>query len=212
MLRARDVWFRYQHDRPWVLRGVTLDIAPGEIVGLEGPSGCGKSTLGRLLCGLASPERGLIEVDAGPTPTGAHPVQFVVQHAERAMDPRWHISDVLAETGADPDAVDEIEAAILDPGWRDRYPHEISGGELQRVNLARALLTRPRFIVADEITASLDPLTQTEIWHLLTERARDQGIGVLVVAHDRPLLDAVCARTVTFDSINGVDANASTSP
>ena len=206
MLHAEELWFRYRRDAPWVLRGTTLDVAPGEVVGLQGPSGCGKSTLCRVLAGLGRPERGRVDVDPTPTPTGAHPVQLVVQHAERAMDPRWRIRDVLAETGADPADVDAMEQAILDPGWRDRYPHEISGGELQRVNLARALLAEPRYVVADEITASLDAVTQAEIWHLLTDHARRHGVGVLVIAHDQPLLDAVCDRAVTFTSIDGPDA------
>jgi peptide/nickel transport system ATP-binding protein len=88
-----------------VLHGTTLALAPGEIVGLEGPSGCGKSTLGRVLAGIARPQHGRVELDEGRTATGAHPVQLVLQHAERAMDPRWRIRDVLAETGASPDAV-----------------------------------------------------------------------------------------------------------
>lgn len=203
MLRADGLWFRYRAGAPWVLHGTTLALAPGEIVGLEGPSGCGKSTLGRVLAGIARPQHGRVELDEGRTATGAHPVQLVLQHAERAMDPRWRIRDVLAETGASPDAVAAAEEAILDPAWRDRYPHEISGGELQRVNLARALLARPRYVIADEITASLDPLTQADIWHVLVTHAAEHDVGVLAISHDRALLDAVCHRTVSFAAIDG---------
>jgi peptide/nickel transport system ATP-binding protein len=203
MLRGVALWFRYRPGTPWVLHGTSVELAPGEILGLQGPSGCGKSTLGRVLAGIAAPQHGHVEVDAGRTPTGAHPVQLVLQHAERAMDPRWRVRDVLAETGATPAAIAAIEDAILDPAWRDRFPHEISGGELQRVNLARALLAQPRYVIADEITSSVDPLTQADIWHVLTTHAAEHGVGVLAISHDRALLDAVCDRTVTFDAIDG---------
>jgi peptide/nickel transport system ATP-binding protein len=78
----------------------------------------------------------------------------------------------------------------------DAYPHEISGGELQRVNLARALLARPRYLVADEITASLDAVTQVRVWDLLLERCRSAGIGVLAISHDRALLETVARRVI----------------
>jgi peptide/nickel transport system ATP-binding protein len=201
MLQAHDVWFRYGSRRPWVLAGMDLGVAPGEVVGLCGPSGGGKSTAGRVLSGLLRPVRGRVTVDgATPGPRRApHPVQLVLQHPERAMDPRWTLRQVLAATGAGAQELAALDPELVAPGWLDRYPHEISGGELQRVNLARALLARPRYLVADELTASLDALTQARIWHLLLERCRAASIGVLAIAHDRPLLEAVADRTVAWE-------------
>ncbi|TFV63717.1 UNVERIFIED_ORG: ATP-binding cassette domain-containing protein [Bacillus sp. AZ43] len=201
MLRADDLWFRYAPRRPWVLAGTGLRVAPGEVVGLCGPSGGGKSTLGRVLAGHLRPDRGRVTVDGEPPGRrrGPHPVQLVLQHPDRAMDPRWTVRDVLAGTGAGTAAIDGLDRQLVDPRWLDRYPHEISGGELQRVNLARALLARPRYVVADEITASLDAVTQARVWHLLLEHCRPAGIGVLAVAHDRPLLEAVADRIVDWD-------------
>lgn len=195
MLQAEGIWFRYARDRPWVLAGEDLEIAPGEVVGLCGPSGGGKSTLGRVLAGHLRPDRGLVAVDgAAPrTRRAPHPVQLVLQQPERAIDPRWTVRQALAATGAAPDGVDE---RLVSPRWLDRYPHEISGGELQRVNLARALLTRPRYLVADEISASLDAVTQARIWTLLLEHCREAGIGVLAISHDRPLLETVAGRVL----------------
>lgn len=195
MLSAEDVWFRYGRDRPWVLAGVHLRLEPGEVVGLCGPSGGGKSTLGRVLAGHVRPERGRVTVDgAEPRAHRApHPVQLVLQNPERALDPRWTVRRALAAAGAGEGDVDE---RLVPHSWLDRYPHEISGGEQQRVNLARALLARPRYVVADEISASLDAVTQARIWTLLLERCRADGIGVLAISHDRPLLETVAGRVL----------------
>ena len=195
MLQAEGVWFRYGRDRPWVLAGEDVGIEAGEVVGLCGPSGGGKSTLGRVLAGHLRPDRGRVTVDGVvPQPRRApHPVQLVLQQPERAIDPRWTVRQALTATGAGLDGLDE---RLVHPAWLDRYPHEISGGELQRVNLARALLVRPRYLVADEISASLDAVTQARIWTLLLEHCREAGIGVLVISHDRPLLETVAGRVL----------------
>lgn len=200
MLSADGIWFRYGSDRPWVLAGVDLGIEAGEVVGLCGPSGGGKSTLGRVLAGHLRPDRGRVTVDGRPPRLrrSPHPVQLVLQQPERAMDPRWTVRQVLAATGAGEAAVAGLDERLVVPTWLDRYPHEISGGELQRVNLARALLARPRYLVADEISASLDAVTQARIWTLLLEHCRDAGIGVLAVSHDRPLLEAVAGRVLDW--------------
>ncbi|MGC4938190.1 ABC transporter ATP-binding protein [Kribbella sp. DT2] len=200
MLTAKDLWYRYDRHTPWVVRGTSLSIAPGEIVGLCGPSGSGKSTLGRLLAGLLTADRGDISIE-GQRRTDAHPVQLVLQHPERAMNPHWRVRDILAESGAPRAELDGIDPELVRPGWLDRFPHEISGGELQRVNLARALLSHPRYVVADEISASLDAVTQARVWHLLLDRARTEGIGVLAISHDNDLLAAVTDRTIDLHAV-----------
>ncbi|WP_369133718.1 ATP-binding cassette domain-containing protein [Modestobacter sp. I12A-02662] len=91
-----------------------------------------------------------------------------------------------------------LDPELVAPSWLDRRPHELSGGQLQRVALARGLLARPRFLVADEITSGLDAVTQVRVWHLLLERCRSAGIGVLAISHDRPLLEAVADRVVDW--------------
>lgn len=195
MLRATNLRYRYRKSGPWVVDGVDLAVAPGEIVGLHGPSGAGKSTLGRLMAGLLPAGSGRVE------PAGPGPVQMVLQHPDQAMNPRWRVRDILAE--ADPAAPDP---GLVSAAWLDRYPHELSGGELQRVNLARALLARPAYLVADEITASLDALTQAAVWGLLTDRARSAGIGVLAISHDLPLLEVVADRVVAFAELTSAGA------
>lgn len=197
-LLAEDVWFRYGRRQPWVVRGASLTVAPGEVVGLHGPSGAGKSTLGRVLAGLVAPRRGRVEVDGAPPRPDRragrpNPVQVVHQHAHLAMDPLWKVGAVLAEAGAE-----AVDPALVPPELLDRFPHEISGGEAQRVNLARALLARPRFVVADEISASLDPISQAGVWRLLLAEVRARGIGVLAISHDGPLLEVVADRVLDF--------------
>lgn len=202
MLEARDLWFRYRPGGPWVVAGVDLGLVRGEVLGLRGPSGSGKTTVARLLSGFLPPERGEVRVDGAPLgPTaavapaaGAAPVQLVSQHPELAVDPRWRLGDTLAEAGApDPGLLDALSIA---PGWLGRYPHELSGGELQRVTAARALLTGAPYLVADEVSAMLDPLTQAQIWHVLLDRVRATGLAVLAVSHDDALLAAVAGRVV----------------
>ncbi|MGZ0145952.1 ABC transporter ATP-binding protein [Kribbella sp. WER1] len=194
MLSADGVWFRYSDRTPWVVRDFSVTVEPGETAGLAGPSGVGKSTIGRLLAGLLRPDRG--RLTGASRRTGPNLVQLVLQHPERAFNPSWKVRDILAESGADEATIDGLDPDLVCPAWHDRFPHEISGGELQRVNLARALLARPRYLIADEITASVDALTQAQIWHLLLDHAAAHDIGVLAISHDRDLLAAVTDRVV----------------
>lgn len=173
-----------------VLQGVTLEVGAGEVVGLQGPSGVGKSTLGRLLAGLLRPQRGTVRVDGVEVRRPGQGVQYLVQDAAAGMNERWRVEQVLAEAGP----VAATESDLVDPGWWNRFPHELSGGQLQRVSLARALRARPRYLVADEITASLDALTQAEVWHQLLDLARAQGMGVLAISHDPALLGRIADR------------------
>ncbi|MET9272952.1 ATP-binding cassette domain-containing protein [Kribbella sp. NPDC003557] len=201
MLIAEDPWFRYES--PWIVQDLSLTVEPGEFVGLCGPSGSGKSTIGRLLAGLLTPTRGNVRAARPDSDTsrsrGAHPVQLVLQQPERAMNPRWRVRDVLLESGAPAPALEDLDPNLVHPTWLNRFPHEISGGELQRVNLARALLAQPRYLVADEITASVDPLAQARIWQLLLDHASRHHIGVLAISHDQDLLTAVTSRTYELE-------------
>lgn len=207
MLTASDLWLRHRRTDPWVLAGVGLTIRAGTVLGLSGPSGTGKSTLGATMAGLLAPQRGTVTVDGrrvdarqvrhGGRGRAACPVQLVTQRPELAMDPRWRIGRILAEAGPAPEGG---EQDLVSPVWLDRFPHEISGGELQRVNLARALRARPAYIVADEISSSLDALTQAMLWDRLLTHVRRDGLGVLAISHDPHLLAALTDRSVTLEA------------
>lgn len=207
MLTAEGVRFRYLRRGPWVLDGVSASVAPGRVVGLAGPSGVGKSTLGRVLSGLLSPVEGVVLVDGEPVvgrPGAPRAVQLVVQHPVQAMNPRWRISDVLGEAGGPVDSAADLRGStgeLVEPSWLDRYPHELSGGQLQRVNLARSLRAEPRYLVADEITASVDAITQARLWRLLLGLVRERSLGILVISHDADLLAHVCDTVQTFPRV-----------
>lgn len=195
MLEASGLWFRYARRGPWVPADVELALAPGEILGLRGASGCGKTTLGRVLSGYLAPQRGHVRVDGGvPASARRHPVQLISQHPELAVDPRWRLREILAEAGPSDPCL--LEALSVDAGWLDRFPHELSGGELQRVAVARALAGRPRYVVADEVSAMLDPITQAQIWGVLLRHVREEGLGLLAICHDDVLLQVVADRVV----------------
>ena len=193
MLEAIKVSFAHGPDSPSVLANVSLALGRGEIIGLTGPSGSGKTTLARILAGYLRPAAGRVLLDGSPLPeAGICPVQLIFQHPELAVNPRWPIRRILAE-GIMPS--EELLAALqIDPAWFGRYPHELSGGQLQRICVARALAPQVRFIVADEMTAMLDAVTQARIWTVMAARARKQKIGVLAISHNRPLLERLCHR------------------
>lgn len=202
MLEARNVRFGYP-GAGLVLRNVSLALGPGDILGLDGPSGAGKSTLGRLLAGLLEPEAGSVRLDGKHLPrAGFCPVQMLFQTPELAVNPRWPAGRILAEAFApDPRLLD---AFGIRPAWLERFPHELSGGELQRIAVVRALAPPVRFLVADEITASLDPLAQAEIWRALLALAVERELGLLVVSHDDALLARVATRRVRLSGEGAV--------
>ncbi len=197
MLDVRHLSFGYGGAEP-LLRDVSLSVAPGEVVGLEGASGSGKSTLGRLLAGFLTPWSGSILVDGEFLPTrGFSPIQVLFQTAELAVNPRWTVRRILTE--AHEPSCDLLQAFGIREAWIGRYPHELSGGELQRVAIVRSLSARVRYIIADEISGMLDPITQVEIWKALLAFATEHQIGLLIITHDAALMERIATRRVTLD-------------
>lgn len=184
-----------------VLDGHGLRLEPGERLGVGGPSGIGKTTLGLVLAGYLEPQAGSVTVDGRPLPRrGYCPVQLIPQHPELAVNPRWRLRDIIAEGEWD-EAV--LSALGVEPGWYDRFPVELSGGELQRVVAARALGSGTRYLVADEISAMLDPLTQARLWRVLIAEAERRRIGMVIISHNAALLRATCHRVVGLGELCG---------
>ena len=125
---------------------------------------------------------------------GYNPVQMIWQHPELSVNPRLKMREVLREG----DFVEErvVRGLGIEPDWLNRYPGELSGGELQRFCIARALGKRTRFILADEISTMLDLITQSQIWGFLLEEVKTRDLGLLVVSHSEELLECVCGRVV----------------
>lgn len=200
-LEARDLTFRYpRRGSAPVLERVNFSLSAGERVGLSAPSGQGKTTLCKLLAGWERPERGQVLLDGLPLSRyrGFCPVQLLWQHPEEAMDPLLKLRASLYEAGpVDPTV---LEGLGIREAWLERYPSELSGGELQRICAARVLGPELRFLLCDEASAMLDLVTQARLWRFLLDQAERRGLGMLIVSHDRALLDRLCTRVVGLNS------------
>ena len=192
-LEARNVSFRYEKNQPWVLENANLSVDRGERLALFAPSGYGKTTLAMLLAGYLTPTDGEILLDGAPLPRkGLCPVQLIYQHPEQAINPRWRLKRVLEESG-------ELRSEVLDAfgierAWLDRFPRELSGGELQRFSVARALMSGAQFLICDEISTMLDVITQAQIWNVVLEEAEKRNMGIIAVTHNRHLARRIATR------------------
>lgn len=198
-LEARDISFRYRSGGRQVLDHVDLTVESGERVGIMAPSGFGKTTLCKILAGYEKPEEGEVLLDGRPLRTfkGYCPVQMVWQHPELSVNPKRKLKTVLSE-GDDLEERIGKELGILDE-WKERYPVEVSGGELQRFCIARALGKRTKILIADEITTMLDLVTQAQIWEFLLKETKTREIGLIAVSHSPELLFKVCDKVIRLD-------------
>lgn len=199
ILEAKNLSFCYEEKGRQILNQFSLRADSSERVGIVAPSGFGKTTLCKLLAGYEEPERGEILLDGKQLQSykGYCQVQMIWQHPEQAVNPRLRMRAVFEEG----DQVNPtlMEKLGIEPDWLNRFPTELSGGELQRFCIARALGKRTRFLLADEISTMLDLITQSQIWHFLIEETQRRGIGMIVVSHDAELVGKVCTRVVLLD-------------
>ncbi|MET8700088.1 ABC transporter ATP-binding protein [Kitasatospora sp. NPDC004723] len=197
------------------LDGVSLRVAPGETVGLVGESGSGKSTLARLALGLLAPDEGTVRF-AGQDPYGlrgrrARPVrarlQFVPQHPRGSLNPALRAGEAVATAlrlhgtprRERPAAVAELFGQVgLGAELAARYPRELSGGQLQRVAVARALATRPDLVVCDEPTSALDPAVQERLLDLLAGLQQRTGLAYLFISHDLAVVRRIAHRVLVL--------------
>lgn len=200
MLEARGITYAYPGAPAPLYRDFDLAIGPDERVAISAPSGFGKTTLCRLLAGYERPQRGEVVVDGAPLPKrGTCPVQLILQHPETAVDPRMRMEQTLAEAGEVPQSL--LDDLGIREKWLTRYPHELSGGELQRFCIARALAAAPRYLVADEVSTMLDAVTQAHIWRFLLSETRKRGIGLVFVSHSPALTERIATRVVQLARI-----------
>jgi len=198
VVRVVDLWKEYRENGQAVtqaLRGANLEVAPGEVVALFGKSGSGKTTLLNLLAGLDRPTRGTVEIngrslaelgEAGRTELRRSRLGFIFQFFNLLPTLTAYENVFLALELAgriQPQAARDALERVGLKGKEHRYPHELSGGEQQRVAVARAIVKEPALILADEPTGNLDTATGDQILQLITERCRQGGTSLLMVTH-----------------------------
>jgi peptide/nickel transport system ATP-binding protein len=181
-----------------LFEGLSVSVAPGEIVAVAGPSGCGKTTLGNLILGMLAPDAGRVVRRGGEA---RHRFQKIYQDPVAAFAPRASLrtalDDVIRLHGLSwHEAEGLLRRMRIAPDLLERRPDQVSGGELQRIALARALLVSPVFLFADEATSRLDPVTQKEVVDLLTGIVAERRLGMLLVTHDHVLAERVADRVV----------------
>lgn len=194
-LEAKNISFRYGRRQPWVLEGRSITIDRGQRLAVFAPSGFGKTTLAMLLAGYLEPVRGEVLLDGEPLPRkGLCPVQLICQHPEKAVNPRWKLRKVLEESGGLREEV--LKTFGMEQAWLERFPRELSGGELQRFCVARALMSGADYLICDEISTMLDGITQAQIWQVILKEAEKRNMGILAVTHNRYLAERVATEIV----------------
>lgn len=200
---------------PNILDGINLNIQFRDFIGITGNSGVGKTTLGLVLAGILKPNQGSVLFNGMDVWTGDRSVrksinrklQTVFQHPETSFDPRWTIRQSLAEpyqiNGIRPDLSvleDHLAEVELDASVLDRRPHQLSGGELQRIAIARIMALKPAVVILDEPTAMLDILTQEWIMSLLEQFRKKTGVAYVLISHDIELVNRFCKQIFRLEN------------
>jgi peptide/nickel transport system ATP-binding protein len=220
LLRVEDlvVEFPIGHlgDKVHAVSGVSIDMLPGETLGLVGESGCGKSTTGRAVMQLPPPVSGSVRFDgteltelSGEVLRRMRPrLQMIFQDPISSLNPRRRVRDIvregldiwqLGDKPAREAKVDEVLSAVgMDPRNADRHPHEFSGGQCQRISIARAVVTEPKLIICDEPVSALDVSVQAQILNLLEDMKRRYELTLVFIAHDLAVVKNVSDRVLVM--------------
>lgn len=225
LVEVDSVEFAYGANR--VLKGVSLEIHPGECVAIVGESGSGKTTLSRVLAGLLEPGRGEVRFEGAALPGRARSrspellqsIQYVFQNPYGSLNPRKSVGEILARPvsqfgiagrdGARPIVEAALEQVGLSRAMVESYPQDLSGGERQRVAIARALVGKPKLLICDEVTSALDVSAQAGIVSLLRELVDESGLAILFVTHDLALVRSMADRCAVLEKGSIVEAGVS---
>ena len=206
LVEVSDLHIRYGSYE--AVKGVSFSLGDGEILGIVGESGSGQSTIAKAIMGLQKPSSGKIEIapDTG--------IQMIFQDAVGSLNPRMTVRQTLEEVikikgrrkkeeGRDAEGL--LSLAGLSKAVLDQYPREMSGGQCQRVSIARALACEPRVLVADEPVSALDVSVQARVLNLLRDLCRDLGVSIILIAHDLAVVKNVCDRICVMEKGRFVD-------
>ncbi|BES69374.1 murein tripeptide/oligopeptide ABC transporter ATP binding protein OppF [Marinobacter nanhaiticus D15-8W] len=235
ILKVRDlkVYFSVRSDKSWpwskplslkAVDGVSLDLQPGETLGVVGESGCGKSTFARALIGLVKAQEGsiqwqgreLVGLDAAGWREIRKDVQMIFQDPLASLNPRMTIGDVIAEPLrtfypklSRQEVKDRVKAMMLKvgllPNVINRYPHEFSGGQCQRIGIARALIVEPKLVICDEPVSALDVSIQAQVVNLLKQLQQEMGLSLIFIAHDLSVVKHISDRVMVMYLGNQVE-------
>lgn len=184
-----------------VLRDVDVTVLPGAVTGVVGPSGTGKTTLLRVLAGLHPATSGSVTYDGAPAPPAAA-IAVLAQSPRQSCNPRWTVREIITEPARAarreaPDPAHLADRVGLSADLLDRYPAQLSEGQLQRACVARVLVQEPRYLLCDEPTAMLDPIATRAIIGLI-DGLVDEGVGAALVSHVHRLVRARCSSIFTL--------------
>ena len=214
IISFKNFSFQYRAQKKPTLHDINLDIYPGERVLIAGPSGSGKSTLARILlrllpcdCGkIYFQGRDITQATAKDLSIFRRNVQFISQRPESFLDPRQTLGSSLREAFTvfnlpyDEEKIKEmLDLVKLNAELLQRYPHQVSGGEIQRICLVRALLLEPKLLIFDEPTSMLDISVQAQILHLLRDIRREKQLAYLFITHDKQLAEWLCDRVLHIE-------------
>lgn len=228
LLEAKNIFVSFKKEnqtsffgkeRQEVVRDVSISLKKGECLGIIGESGSGKSTFGKVLIGLLTPDKGDVSIN-GVTLYGKssreekrrvkQSVSVVFQDYTSSANPRFRVKDIIGESlriiekrenikvNKEKRTEELLELVGLNKNFMDRYPHELSGGQLQRVCIARAVATNPEIILLDEAISSLDASTQTQVMDLLKQLQNEFGFSYIFITHDLPSVTYMCDRVIFF--------------
>lgn len=228
LLEAKNIFVSFKKEnqtsffgkeRQEVVKDVSISLKKGECLGIIGESGSGKSTFGKVLIGLLTPDKGDVTVNGislyGKSSRDEkrkvkQAVSVVFQDYTSSANPRFRIKDIIGESlrvieKRENIKIDKkkrteelLELVGLNKNFIDRYPHELSGGQLQRVCIARAVATNPEIILLDEAISSLDASTQTQVMDLLKNLQKEFGFSYIFITHDLPSVTYMCDRVIFF--------------
>lgn len=199
MLKIDAVTIRQGTRTLW--HNFSLAVGPKEIIGIAAPSGFGKTSLGRVIAQWSFPDHGRITLDGHLLKEkGYCPIQLVAQHPELSFNPARSVRAGLNDAWTPGPQM--LQRFAVSAHWLDRRPSELSGGELARLALLRALDPRTRYLIADEVTAQTDAPTQAQIWRELLLEAGERPLGIIVFSHNTTLLEKVCTRVIEMNAPN----------